>query len=251
MLTGPLGAAVFAGLAALSLVIGGAIAIRFKPARRLVGLVLGFGAGTLISSVAYELVPKESLEVLGVGIALGLGAVVYFLGDRLVSGSGGEHHTDPDAGAEASSTSEGSSGAGKAIVLGTILDGVPESLVLGIGMAVGGAVSVAFLAAVFLSNLPEAIFATVSLKAAGRSSSSIIGMWFGIAALSAAAGAIGFAVASAIGASGVYIQAFAAGALLTMIVSTMAPESVETGGKAAGLATILGFAVAATLTALE
>jgi ZIP family zinc transporter len=251
MLTGPLGAAVFAGFAALSLVIGGWIAIRFSPPKRVVGLVLGFGAGTLISSVAYELVPKESLDVLGIGIALGLGAIAFYLGDRLVSGSGDEQETDPEAGAEASSTSEGSSGAGKAIVLGTILDGVPESLVLGIGMAVGGAVSVAFLAAVFISNLPEAIFATVTLKAAGTRSSSIIWMWVGIAAMAAVAGAIGFVVASAIGASGLYIQAFAAGALLTMIVSTMAPESVETGGKAAGLATILGFAVAATLTALE
>jgi ZIP family zinc transporter len=201
--------------------------------------------------VAYELVPEEALDAVGVGVALALGALVFYFGDAFVSNMGGEDRKNLNVTEEASSAAEGSSGSGGAIVLGTILDGIPESLVLGIGMAVGGAVSIAFLVAVFISNLPEAIAATVSLRAAGRTRSVIMGMWVGIAALSATAGAIGFIVASAIGSSGILIQAFAAGALLTMIIDTMAPEAVEHGGKQAGLATILGFAVAATMSGLE
>jgi ZIP family zinc transporter len=239
-------AAIWGAIAASSLVIGGALALRYHPSDRLVGLVLAFGAGTLISSVAYELVPEEATQALGVGIALALGALVFYLGDAYVSNMGGGDRKNLDA-----EEGQPSSGSGRAIVLGTVLDGIPESLVLGIGFAVGGAVSVAFLAAVFISNLPEAIAATVSLRATGTKGSSIITMLVGIAALSAVAAAIGYVVASAVGSDGLLIQAFAAGALLTMIIDTMAPEAVEQGGKKAGLATILGFAVAATLSGLE
>lgn len=244
-MTGPLGAVVWGALAASSLLIGGVLALRARPSDRLVGLVLAFGAGTLISAVAYELVPEEAIDAVGVGLALGLGAVVFYLGDAYVSRMGGENRKDLDA------DEAPSSGSGGAIVLGTILDGVPESLVLGIGLAVGGAISVAFLAAVFISNLPEAIAATVSLRAAGTESGSIYRMWLGIIAISAAAAGIGYVIASAVGANGQLVQAFAAGALLTMIIDTMAPEAVEQGGKAAGLATVLGFAVAAIVSGLE
>ena len=178
-------------------------------------------------------------------LALAIGAVVFYLGDAYVSRMGGDKRKDLDADAS------NSNGSGGAIVLGTILDGIPESLVLGIGVAVGGAISVAFLAAVFISNLPEAIAATVSLRAAGTKPSSILWMWVGIAVLAAIAAATGYLVASAIGSNGLLVQAFAAGALLTMIIDTLAPEAVEQGGKVAGLATILGFAVAATLSGLE
>ena len=245
-MSGPLTAALWGAIAASSLLIGGVLALRYRPPDRLVGLVLAFGAGTLISSVAYELVPEEALDAVGVGAALGLGAIVFYLGDAYVSRMGGENRKDLDA-----DEAGASPGSGGAIVLGTVLDGIPESLVLGIGFAVGGAVSVAFLAAVFISNLPEAIAATVSLSAAGTKRSSILWMWTGIAGLSAVAAAVGYVVASAVGSSGILVQAFAAGALLTMIIDTMAPEAVEQGGKAAGLATILGFAVAATLSGLE
>jgi zinc transporter, ZIP family len=245
-MNGALGAVVWGAIAASSLLIGAVLALRARPSDRLVGLVLAFGAGTLISAVAYELVPEEAIDAVGVGIALAIGAVVYYLGDAYVSGMGGEKRKDLDAD-EASS----SSGSGGAIVLGTILDGIPESLVLGIGLAVGGAISVAFLAAVFISNLPEAIAATVSLRAAGTAQASIYRMWLGILAISALAAGIGYVIASSLGSNGQLVQAFAAGALLTMIIDTMAPEAVEQGGKAAGLATILGFAVAAIVSGLE
>jgi ZIP family zinc transporter len=246
-MNGALGAVVWGAIAASSLLVGALLALRARPSDRIVGLVLAFGAGTLISAVAYELVPEEAIDAIGVGAALAIGAVVYYLGDAYVSGMGGEKRKDLDA----DEASPSSSGSGGAIVLGTILDGIPESLVLGIGLAVGGAISVAFLAAVFISNLPEAIAATVSLKAAGTAQGAIYRMWIGIAAISALAAGVGYLIASALGSNGQLVQAFAAGALLTMIIDTMAPEAVEQGGKAAGLATILGFAVAAVISGLE
>jgi zinc transporter, ZIP family len=140
-------AAAWGAIAASSLLIGSFVAIRAQPSKRLVGLVLAFGTGTLISSVAYELVPDEAIDAVGVGIALALGGLVFYFGDAYVERMGGEKRKDLDATKE-------SSGSGQSIVLGTVLDGIPESLVLGIGLAVGGAISLAFLAAVFISNLP-------------------------------------------------------------------------------------------------
>ena len=241
-----LAATLWGALAGSSLVIGGALALRFRLPVRLVGLILAFGAGTLISAVAYELVPDVTANAAGVAIAMGAGAIVFYLGNGAVAKMGGGNRKNLSA-------EEGapSAGSGGAIVLGTILDGIPESLVLGIGLTVGGAVSVAFLAAVFISNLPEAIAATVSLKAAGTKASSIMLMWVGIAALSALAAGLGYVIASSLGSDGTLIQAFAAGALLTMIIDTMAPEAVEQAGSKAGLATVLGFAVAAALSGLE
>ena len=240
-----LGAIAWGAIAASSLLIGAVIALRARPSDRIVGLVLAFGAGTLISAVAYELVPDEIDDPIGVGLALGTGALTFFLGDAYVERMGGEKRKDIDAG-------RGSPpGTGRAIVLGTILDGIPESLVLGIGLAVGGTVSVAFLAAVFISTLPEAIAASAALTGSGSGQTSIYRMWAGIVALSALAAGVGAAIASFGGASGVYVQAFAAGALLTMIIDTMAPEAVEHGGKVAGLATVLGFGLAAILSGLE
>jgi ZIP family zinc transporter len=243
-MNGPLAAAMWGGIAASSLVIGGALALRFNPSNRLVGLVLAFGAGTLISAVAYELVPEETIDAAGVGLALAVGALVFYAGNGIVTRMGGEKRKDLDA------TAGETPGSGGAIVLGTILDGIPESLVLGIGLAVGGVVSVAFLAAVFISNLPEAIAATVSLRASGTTQRRIMWMWAGIASISAVAAGVGYLLASAIQSSGVLVQAFAAGALLTMIIDTMAPEAVEQSGSEAGLATILGFALAATLSGM-
>jgi ZIP family zinc transporter len=243
---GALGALIWGGAAASSLLVGAVLALRTTPSNRTVGLVLAFGAGTLISAVAYELVPTETQQPIGVGLAIGLGALVFYFGDRIVEGMGGQQRKDLDA-----TPATAAPGSGPAIALGTVLDGIPESLVLGIGMALGGAISVAFLAAVFISNLPEAIGASVSLRAAGRPSRWIYGMWAAIVVVSAISAAIGFAFATRIGTGGELVQAFAAGALITMIADTMIPEAFEHGGNVTGLATVLGFGLAALISGLE
>jgi zinc transporter, ZIP family len=247
-LNGALGALLWGGAAASSLLIGAVIALRTKPSNRTVGLVLAFGAGSLISAVAYELVPTETDQPIGIGLAIGLGALTFYVGDTLIERMGGQRRKRLDPAAAAADSAAGS---GPAIALGTVLDGIPESFVLGIGTALGGSISVAFLAAVFISNLPEAIGGSVSLRAAGMKPRWIYGMWAAIVAVSAVSAAIGFALASRIGSGGELVQAFAAGALITMIADTMIPEAFEHGGKVTGLATVLGFAVAALISGLE
>jgi zinc transporter, ZIP family len=155
-----MGEALFWGLvASSSLVLGGLVGLYVRMSPRWIGVIMAFGAGVLISAVAYELVGEAvDTSAGGGGVALGLfgGALTFFAGDLLIERVGGR---ESDAGG----------GSALSIVLGTVLDGIPESAVLGLSLLVGEGVSVAVLAAIFLSNLPEAIAATSGLVAAGWS----------------------------------------------------------------------------------
>jgi ZIP family zinc transporter len=237
MIADALTAALWGALAATSLLIGALLALWLRPSNQIIGLIMGFGAGALISALAYELVAEAISADAHVVVGLALGAVVYFGGDWLVDRRGGKDRKDI-AGGE-------SSGSGEAIFLGTLLDGIPESVVLGTGFALGESAGVAFLIAVFISNLPEAMAATASLQSAGRTRSSILIMWLSLVLGSAAAAAAGYFVVLVVpGAEGAFAQSFAGGAVLTMLADAMMPEAFEHGGPAAGLITTLGFAVA-------
>jgi ZIP family zinc transporter len=238
-----LAAFLWGGLAASSLLIGYFLAGR-GLSNRTIGLVMGFGAGALISAIAYELVPESMLNGAGMAVAFGLGALAFFAGDWLVDRRGGGERKG------ISVPQEGGSGA--AIFIGTLLDNIPESLVLGIGLALGGSISVAFLAAVFVSNLPEGLAGTVNLAAAGRTRGSIFWMWVSLVLVSAASAALGYLLVFRLpGADGHIVQAFAAGAMLTMLADAMMPEAYEHGGKLVGLFTVFGFLAAAVLSVLD
>jgi ZIP family zinc transporter len=217
---------------ASSLVLGMLLGLARPWPKRLIGLVLSFGAGALISAVSFELF-EEGVSVGGagaVGIGLGLGAIVYFVLARAVE----------------SRAPKGSSG-GTALALGAFLDGIPEQLVLGIGIAGGEGVSVALLVAIFVSNLPEAIG-----SAAGARVRSIRLLWLGVATLCALATPLGYLLARGTGGHfQAAINGFAAGALIVMLVDSMIPEAASKTGRVAGLATTLGFAVAAGLSTLS
>lgn len=229
-----LAAAAWSALGAASLLIGAWLAVHWRPRTRTVGLIMGFGAGTLLGAIAYELIPSGSLIDAGNVLAFGAGALVFFGVDRAVTG----RHRDE--------------GASRSIVLGALLDGIPESLVLGMGLAAGGKVSVAFLAAVFLSNLPEALGATTGLQKSGRAIGSIYRMWAAIVAVAAIAGALGYALLQWVPqADGSYVEAFAAGAVLTMLIDSMIPEAVREGRRWTGVLGALGFTVSGLLTVLE
>jgi ZIP family zinc transporter len=201
---------------------------------RLIGLVLAFGAGALVSAVSFELF-EEGVAVGGaaaVGIGLGLGAVVYFVLARAVERIG-----------------PGGSSGGTSLALGAFLDGIPEQIVLGIGIAAGEGVSVALLIAIFVSNLPEAIGSAIDMRQAGTTVRSIRLLWLGVASLCALATPLGYLLAQDTGGHfQAGINGFAAGALLVMLVDSMIPEATTKAGRIAGLATTLGFAVAAGLS---
>jgi zinc transporter, ZIP family len=137
-------------------------------------------------------------------------------------------------------------------VLGIVLDGIPESIVLGLTVLEGGGVGVAILAAVFLSNLPEAIAATTGLASGSWSNQRILGLWTLVALVSGIAALAGYALFGDTSLSTLaFVLAFAGGAILTMLADTMMPEAFEHGGKLVGLFTTLGFALAFGISMLE
>ncbi len=231
------------GLAAASLLVGFALAGR-GLSRRAIGLIMGFGAGALISAIAYELVPESAAAGAGVALAFLLGALAFFAGDWLVDRRGGADRKDI--------AGDQPGGSGAAIFIGTLLDNVPESIILGMSLALGGAINVAFLAAVFVSNLPEGVAGTVNLTTSGVARRTVFGMWAGLVLISAVCAALGYALARVLPTvDGVRAQAFAAGAMLTMLADAMMPEAFEHGGKLVGLFTVLGFLAAAVLSFME
>ncbi len=233
-------------LAASSLLIGGLLVLRVRIGDRALGLIMAFGAGVLISAVAYELVEEAFSTSKGAGVPGGLaaGALVFFVGDTIIDRMGGEGRKSMAGGHEA--------GTALAIVLGIVLDGIPESAVIGLTILQGGTVSVAMLVAVFLSNLPEAIAATTGLRLSGWRTRNIIGLWLLVMLVSALASLAGYGLFDSASPDAVaFVLSFAAGAILTMLADTMMPEAFERGGKLVGLATTLGFGLAFAISALE
>lgn len=231
------------GIAADSLVIGYALANR-GISNRVLGVVMGIGAGALLSAIAYELIPESVLTGAGSAVAFTLGALAFFAGDWFVDHRGGAERK--------AINSEQPGGSGAAIFIGTLLDNIPESIILGMGFALGGAVNAAFLVAVFISNLPEGIAGTINLEAAGYARRRVFWMWLVLVLLSAACAGLGYTMIFWLPeATGRYTQAFAAGAMLTMLADAMMPEAFEHGGKLVGLFTVLGFLIAAVLSIMQ
>ena len=234
-------------LAASSLVIGALVALWFRISLRAIGLIMAFGAGVLISAVAFDLVEEAAQKSTGRGWAIaGLfaGCAVFFLGDKLIDRYGGSERKDPAGGQE--------SGSPLSIMLGTVLDGIPESMVIGLTIFEGGAVGAAYLAAVFISNLPESISSTAGLATSGWKKSRILWMWIAIALISGLASVAGYGLFQNSSPDAVaFVLSFAAGAILTMLADTMMPEAFEHGGKLVGLVTTLGFGLAFALSMLE
>jgi ZIP family zinc transporter len=234
-------------VAASSLVIGAIVAFLVRPSLRVIGLIMGFGAGVLISAVAFDLVEEAAGMASGHGwVIAGIfaGCLVFFVGDRLIDRLGGGGRKKAKGAQE--------SGPALLIVLGTVLDGIPESMVIGLTISSGGGVGAAYLAAVFISNLPESISSTSGLFAGGWEKSRILWMWIAIALISGLSSLAGYSLFQDSPPDTVaFVLAFAAGAILTMLADTMMPEAFEHGGDLVGVVTTLGFAVAFTIHVLD
>lgn len=223
------GAIGWGALAASSLALGALIGLARPWPNKAVGLVLGFGAGALISAVSFELF-EDGVKIAGglpVAIGMCVGALTYFFASGRVAAMGG----------------------GAALALGAFLDGIPEQMVLGIGLAGGDKVSIGLLAAIYVSNLPEGVGGATELKAAGRSRAQVLRLWLAVSVACAVATPAGYAlmdIASNDFQGG--INGFAAGALLVMLVDSMIPDATEKAGRTTGLVTTLGFAVGAGLS---
>jgi ZIP family zinc transporter len=227
-----------------ALVIGALIAWFIDVSPRVVAVIMAFGAGVLISALAFELV-GEAEESGGLGPTAGgflAGAAVYVAANVVLARRGARHRKR--SGDQQPSEDE-SKGSGAAIAIGALLDGVPESVVLGLSVVSGGGVGIAVLAAIFISNLPEGLSSAAGMKRAGRGAGYVFGVWVGIAVASAVAALLGASLLQ--GASPelvAVITATAAGAILAMVADTMIPEAFERANMLTGLITTIGFLTA-------
>jgi ZIP family zinc transporter len=238
----------WSALATGTLLIGMGLAYRNLVGHRWTGLIMAFGAGAIISAVAYQLVGAAIQEETGrytiVAAGIAAGALTYYLADRWVDNMGGEERMDFE-GAQAG-------GAGIGILLGSLLDGVPESLVLGLSLVHSSQVSAAFVFAVAISNVPQGLGGTAGMLSSGWAKHKITKLWLAVCALSILAAALGYGMARLLpGASGALVDAFAAGALLVMLTDSMIPQSFEHGGRETGLFLVLGFGVAAAMALFQ
>ncbi|GAB7193112.1 ZIP family zinc transporter [Kineococcus sp. NUM-3379] len=230
-----------------ALLVGAALAWAVTVPPRVVAGIMAFGAGVLVSALAFDLT-AEAAESGGLGATvagfLG-GAVAYVLANVALARSGARHRKR--SGGQQPSEEE-ASGSGAAIAVGALLDGVPESVVLGASLLGGGGVSTAVVAAVFISNVPEGLSSAAGMKRAGRGAGYVFGVWGGITLASAVAAGVGYlALGGASPRTVAVITAVAAGAILTMIADTMIPEAFERTHLATGLITALGFLTAFAL----
>ena len=234
-------------LATSSLVIGGVIASRFTLSKRALGIIMAFGAGTLISAVSYELIFESVKLAKGTGFpAFGLfaGAFTFYFSDKLIEKLGAKSHMEIETSHHSSLVVP--------MLLGIILDGIPESIVIGLGIFEGGKVSLAMLVAVFISNLPEAIAGTTGMKAGGWKNKRIILLWLFISVVCAFSTLAGFTLFSSASETWLaFIQSFAGGAILMVLANSMIPESYEHGGKLTGIFMVLGFFVSVAMIILE
>jgi ZIP family zinc transporter len=220
-----------------ALLIGAAIALRWRVANSQVGWLLGFGAGVLISAVAFDLVleayHRAGGEVWTVALGLAGGALTYFAGSLAL-----DRQPRFEPGDDAPK-----------LVLGALLDGIPESFALGLALLESGGPGAAFVTAVFLSNLPEGLASTVGLRDEGHPTRLIVGLWSLIMLVSAFASLLGYALLD--GAPGEVvslIEAYAAGAVLQTIATTMLPDAMRDAGPVVGLFTVLGFMLSFVLS---
>lgn len=230
-----------------ALVAGAAVAWFVRVPQVAVSAVMAFGAGVLISALAFELVDEAERSGGLPATASGFlaGAVVYVLANLALARRGARHRKR--SGDQQPSESE-QQGSGSAIAVGALLDGIPESVVLGLSLLGGGGIGVPVLAAIVISNLPEGLSSAAGMKRSGRSARYVFGVWVGVAVASGLAGLLGVLLLQGAPAAVVAaMTAVAAGAILAMVADTMVPEAFERAHVFTGLIVVLGFLTAFTV----
>jgi ZIP family zinc transporter len=235
-----------------ALVLGAAIGYFAQLPRRVIAAVMAIGSGVLISAVAFDLMDEAYRQggFLSAGLGFLAGAILYTAANIVISRRGAKHRKRSGS-APGSRQEPASDGGGLSIAVGALLDGIPESVVIGVSLLAGKGVSIATVAAVFLSNVPEGLSSAAGMRQAGRSALYVFGVWGSIAAVSGLAALLGnIALAGAAPGLIAATMAVAAGAILAMLVDTMIPEAFEVAHDYAGLITVVGFLAAFALSRL-
>ncbi|MGV0026337.1 ZIP family metal transporter [Phormidesmis priestleyi] len=233
-----------------ALLIGAALGYFVRIPQRAIAAIMAFGAGVLISALAFELMDEAYKQGGFDSTAIGFlgGAAIYTAANWYLDRQGAKHRKRSGKDHPSESDHEGS---GLAIAVGALIDGIPESIVIGVSLIGGGVVSWVTVAAVFLSNIPEGLSSSAGMKQANRSIKYVFGVWGAIALLSGLAAVLGYAVFSHFSNEVIAATtAVAAGGILAMISDTMIPEAFELTHNFAGLITVCGFLTAFILSKL-
>jgi ZIP family zinc transporter len=233
-------------VAGAALLLGAAAGYWLQVPQRLIAAIMAFGSGVLISALSFDMMDEAFRQGGFQATALGFlgGAIAFTAANRVLSSFGAKHR-------KRSSGRQADEGNGLALAVGALMDGIPESIVIGLSLLKGGAVSTVTVAAIFLSNIPEGLSSAAGMKRAGRSMRYIFGIWGGIALASGAAALAGYTVFQRFSPQVVAATtAVAAGAILAMLVDTMIPEAFEETHDFAGLVTVAGFLAAFALSKL-
>lgn len=230
-------------VAGVALLLGAAAGYLAPVPRRVTAVVMAFGAGVLISALAFDLM-DEAYRSGGFGATAGgfVGGAALYTGANWVLAHRGARHRKSGGGQPSEAQAPGS---GMAMFIGSLIDGIPESIAIGVSLIGGAGVSVATVAAIFLSNLPEGLSAAVGMKRAGRSPRYIFGLHAAVVVVSALASVVGYAAFSGFDRRVVAATtAIAAGGILAMLSDTMLPEAHEHGRDLVGIVTVAGFLAA-------
>ena len=241
MISGWIAAGFWGLVAGSALMIGASIAYFTRVSSRTIAAIMAFGSGVLISALSFELMDETYKRGGFVATSIGfiVGALIYTFAAWILAKRGARHRKRSG---QQQPNEQDTAGSGLAIAIGALLDGIPESIVIGLSLLEGGAVSKVAVIAIFLSNIPEGLSSAAGMKKANRPAAYIFGVWGGIAILSGLASLAGYlvfrnfsdAVISA-------TTAIAAGAILSMLADTMMPEAFQETKSFTGLLTVLGF----------
>ncbi|MET8355654.1 ZIP family zinc transporter [Micromonospora sp. NPDC005171] len=235
-------------LAGSALLVGAAVGWFARVPQRVIASIMAFGAGVLLSAVSFELIAEAHAQggLLPTALGAAVGALVYTLANLALARHGARHRKR--SGDQQPSEGE-QPGSGSALAVGALLDGVPESVVIGASLLSGGAVSLVTVAAVFLSNVPEGLSSAAGMRQAGRTRRYVFLLWTGIALISGVAALVGNTLLGGAPPEAMAaITALAAGAILAMITDTMVPEAFENAHLLVGLITVAGFLTAFALS---